>query len=83
MTGVHFRVYGQSETQLVHSQIQTNVSDLPASRKVGGLHGHDSKYFMCPLDKTPFFRLVHPDAFNISSKSSFSRFSKSSQLTIL
>jgi hypothetical protein len=67
MTGVHLRVYGQSEPQLIHSQIQTNVSDLPASRKVGGLHGHESKYFMCPLDKTPFFRLVDPDAFNSSS----------------
>jgi hypothetical protein len=51
-SGVHFRVFGQQELQISHSQLQTNVSDLPASRKISGLQGHTSKWFMCPNDTT-------------------------------
>jgi hypothetical protein len=65
--GVEFRVYGEKEPIISHSFIQTNVSDLPASRKCSGLHGHNSKYFMCPICDMPFFRLVDPDCFDPTS----------------
>jgi hypothetical protein len=65
--GAEFRVYGEKESIISHSFIQTNVSDLPASRKCSGLHGHTSKYFMCPICDMPFFRLVDPDCFDPTS----------------
>ncbi|KAG2130249.1 hypothetical protein DEU56DRAFT_757923 [Suillus clintonianus] len=46
--GVEFTVHGYEDPQLSHSHLYCNVSDLPSSRKVTGLQGHNSKFFMCP-----------------------------------
>ena len=67
--GAEFRIHGQKDPIISHSFIQTNVSDLPASRKCSGLHGHNSKYFMCSICDMPFFRLVDPDCFDPTSTS--------------
>ncbi|KAF8433341.1 hypothetical protein L210DRAFT_3614134 [Boletus edulis BED1] len=62
--GVEFTVHGHEERHVSHSHLDHNVSDLPATRKVAGLHGHTSKFFMCPLCKQPYFSLAHPDCFD-------------------
>ncbi|KAH7917473.1 hypothetical protein BV22DRAFT_1026280 [Leucogyrophana mollusca] len=62
--GVEFNVHGHDQRELSHSVVDTNVSDLPSSRKVGGLSGHTSKFFMCPTCKQPLFSLCHEDCFD-------------------
>ncbi|KAJ7246650.1 hypothetical protein C8J57DRAFT_1438153 [Mycena rebaudengoi] len=63
-----FRVYGHEEPQLSHSHIISNVSDLPASRKTGGLPSHNSKFFMCPCCYAHFFELTHPRCFDPNTR---------------
>ncbi|KAF7343039.1 hypothetical protein MVEN_01734200 [Mycena venus] len=62
--GVFFDVHGKDQPELFHVQIGSDVSDLPASRKTSGLLSYTSKYFMCDHCNTPFYALVHPDAFD-------------------
>ncbi|KAJ7291750.1 hypothetical protein C8J57DRAFT_948984, partial [Mycena rebaudengoi] len=64
--GVEFRVHGIEKPLLTHSQILSNVSDLPASRKTAGLPSHNSKYFMCPHCYMHFYELTTPECFNPS-----------------
>jgi hypothetical protein len=64
MVGKEFRVYGDENMFPVHSVINTEVSDLPASRKIEGLASFSSKLFMCPRCETPSFFLVDPRGFN-------------------
>jgi hypothetical protein len=66
-TGIEFTVHGHDDPEVSHSHLYCNVSDLPSSRKVTGLQGHSSKFFMCPTCKTPSFSLAHPSCFNPSS----------------
>ena len=68
MIGVEFTVHGYDDCLVSHSHLDHNVSDLPASRKMSGLHSYTSKFFMCPLCKQPYFALVHPDCFNPGGK---------------
>lgn len=63
-TGAQYRVHGHAHTKTVHSALQSNVSDLPASRKANGLAGHSSKFFMCGFCDMPFFRLVDPTCYS-------------------
>ena len=67
--GARFRVHGHEQREIVHCHLQSDVSDLPASRKVSGLAGHTSKHFMCPFCEMPFYRLVDPNCYDPSSKS--------------
>lgn len=67
-TGILFKVHAHLEEELVHSQLQLDVSDLPASRMVSGLAAHNCKYFMCSMCAMPFYSLVHPDCFTPASK---------------
>ncbi|KAG1855341.1 hypothetical protein DFJ58DRAFT_880847 [Suillus subalutaceus] len=64
--GVEFTVHGHDDPEVSHSHLYCNVSDLPSSRKVTGLQGHSSKFFMCPTCKTPSFSLAHPSCFDPS-----------------
>jgi hypothetical protein len=68
-TGAQFRVHGHEQREIAHCQLQANVSDLPASRKVSGLAGHMSKHFMCPFCEMPFYRLVDPNCYDPLSES--------------
>ncbi|KAG1725168.1 uncharacterized protein EDB91DRAFT_1254905 [Suillus paluster] len=61
---VEFRVNGHEDPEVSHSHLYCNVSDLPSSRKTSGLQGHNSKFFMCPTCKKPFFLLSHPSCFD-------------------
>ncbi|KIK44122.1 hypothetical protein CY34DRAFT_54623, partial [Suillus luteus UH-Slu-Lm8-n1] len=65
--GVEFTVHGHDDPEVSHSHLYCNVSDLPSSRKVTGLQGHSSKFFMCPTCKTPSFSLSHPSGFDPSN----------------
>lgn len=47
--GAQFQVYGREQREIVHCYLQSDVSDLPASRKVSGLAGYTSKYIICPF----------------------------------
>jgi hypothetical protein len=69
LTGLEFKVHGYANMKMSHSVLQADVSDLPASRKVSGLAGHTSKYFMCPFCEMPFYRLVDPDCYDPLSES--------------
>jgi hypothetical protein len=69
--GVEFEVHGHLLQELVHSQILSNASDLPASRTVSGLAPHNCKYFMCTMCNMPFYSLTNPDCFDPSSESLF------------
>ncbi|KAF7327332.1 hypothetical protein MKEN_00310800 [Mycena kentingensis (nom. inval.)] len=62
--GAEFEVHGKEEKAIVHVQIGTDVSDLPASRRTWGLLAVTSKWWMCDGCRCPFFALVHPDSFN-------------------
>jgi hypothetical protein len=64
MLGKEFRVYGPENMLPIHSFINTEVSDLPASRKIEGLVSFSSKLFMCPQCETPSFYLADPRGFN-------------------
>lgn len=61
--GLKYRVHGREEPVISHSHLQSNVSDLPASRKISGTAGHTSKDFMCPYCDMKFFRLVDPSCY--------------------
>lgn len=63
-----FDVYGKPEKELVHSVVNSNSSDLPASRKMDGLQSHSSKYFMCPMCYMEHFRLSDHECFNPQSQ---------------
>ncbi|KAG1731841.1 uncharacterized protein EDB91DRAFT_1238875 [Suillus paluster] len=65
--GVEFTVHGHDDPEVSHSHLYCNISDLPSSRKVTGLQGHSSKFFMCPTCKTPSFSLAHPSCFDPSN----------------
>ncbi|KAJ7051311.1 hypothetical protein C8F01DRAFT_1222141 [Mycena amicta] len=64
--GQIFRVFGQDEPEIVHVQIGTDISDLPASRRTSGLLSFTSTWFMCDRCTLPFFSLTDPDTFNSS-----------------
>ncbi|KAJ7154970.1 hypothetical protein C8R43DRAFT_923002 [Mycena crocata] len=64
--GVEFRVHGFPTPQISHSQLLSNVSDLPASRKTAGLPSHNSKFFMCPNCYMHFYELTQPRCYNPS-----------------
>lgn len=68
---MEFNVHGHNEKELTHHAIHTEVSDLPASRKLEALESHSSKLFMCPICSMPSYYLAHPDCFNPTSKSIF------------
>jgi hypothetical protein len=61
--GIEFRVYGHDVTELFHAQLATDVSDLPASRKLNALQGFTSTHFMSHVCTAKFNSLVDPDAF--------------------
>ncbi|KAJ6554294.1 hypothetical protein B0H19DRAFT_1293882 [Mycena capillaripes] len=62
--GVFLKVHGKDDPEPFHVQIGSDASDLPASRKTSGLLSYTSKFFMCDHCDTPFYSLVHPDAFD-------------------
>jgi hypothetical protein len=68
-TGAMFQVHGHKQCEIAHCHLQSDVSDLPASRKVSRLAGHTSKYFMCPFCEMLFYRLVDPDCYDPTSES--------------
>ncbi|KIK91508.1 hypothetical protein PAXRUDRAFT_797245 [Paxillus rubicundulus Ve08.2h10] len=59
-----FYVPGHPTKEPIHLIINTEVSDLPASRKTEGLASFSSKLFMCPQCKTSSFMLSDPDGFD-------------------
>lgn len=61
--GIDFRVYGRDVTELFHAQLATNVSDLPASRKLNALQGFTSTHFMSHVCTAKFNSLIDPEAF--------------------
>jgi hypothetical protein len=68
-TGQEFRIYGHEDKHPVHSALNSEVSDLPASRKIEGLASFSSKLFMCPQCDTPSYYLADPRGFNPTGKS--------------
>ena len=54
---------------VINAFLQTNTSDLPASRKASGLASHTSKKFMCTVCPKPFHSLGDPDCFDGRGKS--------------
>ena len=54
---------------VINAFLQTNTSDLPASRKASGLASHSSKEFMCTVCTKPFHALGDPDGFDAQGKS--------------
>ncbi|KAG2743727.1 hypothetical protein P692DRAFT_20704639, partial [Suillus brevipes Sb2] len=62
--GQEFRIYGHEDKHPVHSALNSEVSDLPASRKIEGLASFSSKLFMCPQCDTPSYYLADPRGFN-------------------
>ncbi|KAJ7756554.1 hypothetical protein B0H16DRAFT_1538396 [Mycena metata] len=64
--GAVFRVHGHQNPEVSHSQILSNVSDLPASRKTAGLPSHNSKFFMCPHCYMHFYELTQVHCFDPS-----------------
>ncbi|KIK38853.1 hypothetical protein CY34DRAFT_14791 [Suillus luteus UH-Slu-Lm8-n1] len=62
--GHEFRIYGHEDKHPVHSALNSEVSDLPASRKIEGLASFSSKLFMCPQCDTPSYYLADPRGFN-------------------
>jgi hypothetical protein len=64
IVGSEFRVHGHLQREVVHTNLHSNISDLPATRKITGLMSHSSKLFMCPDCKTPFYALTNPSAFD-------------------
>lgn len=61
-------MYGKPEKELVHSVVNSNSSDLPASRKMDGLQSHNLKYFMCPMCYMEQFCLNDHEGFNLQSQ---------------
>ena len=53
---------------VINALLQTNTSDLPASRKSAGLASHSTKQFMCTVCPTPFHSLGVPECFDATSK---------------
>lgn len=68
MIGHEFRIYGHEHKFPVHSVLNTEVSDLPASRKLEGLVSFSSKLFMCPQCETPSYYLADPCGFDPERK---------------
>jgi hypothetical protein len=66
--GHDFRVHGHENKFPVHSVLNTEVSDLPASRKLEGLASFSSKNFMCPQCETPSYHLADPRCFDAEGK---------------
>ena len=67
--GVSFRVYQQPAPVIGHGQVLVNSSDLPASRKMSGLRGVTTKWWMCGKCDQTVPSLTNPDCFDPSSKS--------------
>ena len=65
------RVHGQpsSEQYPVNGMLMINTSDLPASRKLTGLHGIKSEDFMCTFCYQTFSSLTSEDCFIRESES--------------
>jgi hypothetical protein len=70
-----FQVPGFSSPQISHSQLLSNVSDLPASRKTAGLPSHNSKFFMCPDCYMHFCELTQPRCYDSTSEYILSQWS--------
>ncbi|TFK61693.1 hypothetical protein BDN72DRAFT_777946, partial [Pluteus cervinus] len=65
-SGEKFFVHGKPNRVLSHSFLWNNLSDLPASRKAGGLAAHNSKVFMCPSCYAQFDELTDHKCFDTS-----------------
>lgn len=68
VSGKEFRIYGRENMFPVHSVMNSEVSDLPASRKIEGLASFSSKVFMCPQCDTPSYYLADPRGFKPEGK---------------
>ncbi|KAG1817167.1 uncharacterized protein BJ212DRAFT_1446741 [Suillus subaureus] len=62
--GQEFQIYGHEDKRPVHSVLNSEVSNLPASCKIEGLASFSSKLFMCPQCNTPSYYLADPCGFN-------------------
>ncbi|KAG1870321.1 hypothetical protein F4604DRAFT_1926630 [Suillus subluteus] len=62
--GQEFRIYGHEDKHPIHSALNSEVSDLPASHKIEGLASFSSKLFMCPQCEIPLYYLADPCGFN-------------------
>ncbi|KAG1730535.1 uncharacterized protein EDB91DRAFT_1239083 [Suillus paluster] len=62
--GREFQIYGHEDKHPIHSALNSEVSNLPASHKIEGLASFSSKLFMCPQCETPSYYLADPRGFN-------------------
>ncbi|KAG1729628.1 uncharacterized protein EDB91DRAFT_1085663 [Suillus paluster] len=72
--GQEFRIYGHKDKHPIHSALNSEVSNLPASCKIEGLASFSSKLFMCPQCKTPSYYLADPRGFNPTAVNSVVEF---------
>jgi hypothetical protein len=63
--GIECRVFGREDPELFHAQLGSDVSDLPASRKLNALGGFTSTHFMSHICTATFNSLTDPEAFKL------------------